>query len=125
MSSSAELGEGRRSGAGYIWLWMPIAIILVAGVSLSIAAYFNAEPQLTIAEAIAAGFGGVAGLIVGLFGAAIGLAVGLVGAAVGLVAAGGALAVTLFIVGSPIIAIILFVLLMRRPKSACPDPAMH
>jgi hypothetical protein len=32
---------------------------------------------------------------------------------------------TLFIVASPIIAIILIALLMRRPKSDCPNPAAH
>jgi len=109
------------------WFWTPIVLILFVGGAFSIAAY-TAEPSLTPFEAVAAGFGGLAGLIVGLFAAAIGIVVGLLGAAVGLLAAGGAAAVTLFIVASPILAIVLLFLVMRRPKSSgadCPDPAAH
>ena len=87
-------------------------------------AFFYGDTQLSIVESIAAGFGGLAAIIIGLFAAAFGVIVGLFGALIGLVAAGGALAMTLFIVGSPIIAIILFVLLMRRPKG-CPDQSAH
>jgi len=74
---------------------------------------------------MAAGFGGLAGIIIGLIAAIFGLIVGLVGALIGLAAAGGAVAVTLFIVASPIIALILIFLLMRRPKADCPDPEAH
>ncbi len=92
---------------------------------MSIGMYFYADTQLTIVEAIAAGFGALAGILVGLIGAVVGIVLGLLGALIGLVAAGGAVAVTLFIIGSPIIAIILLVLLMRRPKADCPNPDAH
>ncbi len=116
--------ETGRKGGGAAWLYAPIILILFLGGALSIGAYFYSEPHLTIMESLAAGFGGLAAIIVGLFAAAIGVIVGLFGAALGVVAAGGAVAMTLFIVASPIIAIILIVLLMRRPKN-CPDPAVH
>lgn len=117
---------GRSGGAGVAWLYMPIVLILFLGAALSVAAYSFSETDLTVAESIAAGFGGLAGIILGLFGAAIGVVVGLIGALIGLVAAGGAVAMTLFIVASPVIALILFALLLRRPKSAsCPDPGAH
>ncbi len=106
------------------WLYAPIFLILVLGAALSVGAYFYSEPQLTVAESIAAGFGGMAGIIVGLLGAAFGIVMGLLGALVGLVAAGGAVALTLFIVGSPLLAIILIFMLMRRSRD-CPDPAAH
>lgn len=115
--------EPARSSAG--WLYAPVILILFLGGALSVGAYFYGDPQLTVAESIAAGFGALAGIIVGLIGAIFGVVVGLMGALIGLVAAGGAVAMTLFIIGSPIIAIILLVLLMRRPKSNCPDPAAH
>ena len=104
---------------------MPVVLILFLGGALSVGAYFYGDPQLTIAESIAAGFGALAGIMIGMIGALFGLAVGLLGALIGLVAAGGAVAMTLFIIGSPIIAIILIVMLMRRPKSDCPNPAAH
>ena len=126
--ASIESGqESARSGGGMLWFWLPIVLILFVGGALSVAAYF-VEPGLTIPESLAAGYGGLAGIIVGLFAAAIGVVVGLFGALLGLVATGGALALTLFIVASPILAIVLFVLLMRRPKASgaeCPDPAVH
>ena len=122
-TTDMETYEERRGG-GLFWFWVPVVLILFLGVAFSVAAY-NLEPGLTIAEALTAGFVGVAGLIAGLFAAAFGVILGLVGALIGVVAAGGAVAMTLFIVGSPIIAIILFVLLMRRPKSACPNPDAH
>ena len=78
-----------------------------------------------IVESIAAGFGGLAGIIIGLFAALFGVILGLIGALIGVVAAGGAVAMTLFIIGSPILAIILLFLLMRKSKSDCPDPAAH
>lgn len=120
----ADYGVQKRS-SGMAWLYMPIVLILFLGAALSVAAYNFSDTDLTVAESIAAGFGGLAGIILGLIGAAIGIVVGLIGALVGLVAAGGAVAVTLFIVGSPIIALVLFVLLLRRPKTACPDPGVH
>lgn len=116
-------GEGRRSG-GLFWFWAPLALILFVGVAFSAAAYASGN-GLTVAESIAAGFGGLAGVIIGLFGAAIGLVVGLIGALIGVVAAGGAVALTLFILASPVLAIVLFALLMRRRKSDCPDPSAH
>ena len=117
---------GSSGGRSMTWLYAPIVLILFLGAALSVAAYNFADTDLSIAESIAAGFGGLAGVILGLFGAAIGIVVGLIGALVGLVAAGGAVAMTLFIVASPILAIILFALLMRRPKTAaCPDPGAH
>lgn len=121
--TTTDYGE-TGSGGGAAWFYVPVVLILVLGAALSAAAYMAAGPQLTVLESIAAGFGGLAGVILGLFGAAIGVALGLFGALLGLVAAGGAVTMTLFILGSPIIAIILFVLLLRRPKS-CPDPAAH
>ncbi len=121
----ADYQGARRSGS-MAWLYAPIVLILFLGAALSVAAYSFSDADLTLAESVAAGFGGLAGIILGLIGAAIGIVVGLIGALVGLVAAGGAVAMTLFIVGSPIIALILIVILMRRPKSAaCPDPGAH
>ncbi len=120
----ADYGVQKRS-SGLAWLYMPIVLILFLGAALSVAAYNFSDTDLTVAESIAAGFGGLAGIILGLIGAAIGIVVGLIGALIGLVAAGGAVAVTLFIVGSPIIALVLFFLLMRRPRNACPEPAVH
>ena len=113
-----------RRGGGAAWFYIPIVLILLLGGALSIVAFTASDPQLTILESLAAGFGGLAAVIVGIFAAAFGVIIGLIGAAIGLIAAGGAVAMTLFIVGSPIIAIILIVLLMRRPKS-CPDPSAH
>jgi hypothetical protein len=123
-NNDTDYGVQKRS-SGMGWLYMPIVLILFLGAALSVAAYNFSETDLTVAESIAAGFGGLAGIILGLIGAAIGIVVGLIGALIGLVAAGGAVAVTLFIVGSPIIALVLFVLLMRRPKNACPEPGAH
>lgn len=120
----ADYGVQKRS-SGLAWLYAPIVLILFLGAALSVAAYNFSETDLTVAESIAAGFGGLAGIILGLIGAAIGIIVGLIGALIGLVAAGGAVAVTLFIVGSPIIALVLLALLLRRPKSACPEPGAH
>lgn len=122
--TTSDYGDARQSSGGLAWLYLPVVLILFLGGALSVGAYFYSEPQLTVMESIAAGFGGLAGLIFGLIAAAFGIVVGLIGALVGLVAAGGAVAMTLFIVASPVIAIILIFLLMRRQK-ACPDPAMH
>lgn len=122
--TNADYAIETRRGGGAAWLWAPIVLILFLGGAMSVGMYFYGEPQLTILESLAAGFGSLAAIIVGLFAAAIGVIVGLFGALLGIVAAGGAVAMTLFIVGSPIIAIVLFVLLMRRPKT-CPDPGLH
>lgn len=116
-------GEGRRSG-GLFWFWVPLTLILFVGVAFSIAAYASGH-GLTIAESLAAGFGGLAAVIIALFGAAISVIVALIGALISLVAAGGAVALTLFVLASPVLAIVLFVLLMRRRKSDCPDPSIH
>lgn len=117
-------GDVRRSPS-LAWLYMPIVLIIFLGGALSVAAYNFSDTDLTVAESIAAGFGGLAGIILGLIGAAIGIVVGLIGALVGIVAAGGAVAMTLFIIASPILALVLLALLMRRPKNACPDPGAH
>ena len=107
--TTSDYHEPTRSSSA-AWLYVPIVLILFLGGALSVGAYFWGDPQLTIAESLAAGFGGLAGIIIGLIAAIFGLFVGLIGAAIGLVAAGGAVAVTLFIVASPIIAIILIAL---------------
>ena len=126
MSNQEPAYQGERRGGGMAWLYMPIVLILFLGAALSVAAYNFSETDLSAAESVAAGFGGLAALILGLIGAAIGIVVGLIGALIGLVAAGGAVAMTLFIVGSPIIALILIGLLWRRSKQiACPDPGAH
>lgn len=119
--------ETRRSG-GSSWFFITLALVLFLGGALAVGAYIYGDPQPTVLEAIVAGFAGLAAVIIGLVGAAIGIVVGLIGAILGVVAAGGAVAFTLFIIGSPIIALILFVLLMRRNKDcpdACPDPSAH
>lgn len=119
-----DYSEPRRGGAG--WFYAPIVLILFLGGALSVGAYFYSEPQLTILEAITAGFAGLAGIIIGLIAAVFGIVVGLLGALIGVVAAGGAVAMTLFIVGSPLLAIILIIMLMRRSRSSdCPDPSAH
>ncbi len=115
--------EERKGGGGILLATLVILIFL--GAALSAAAYIFGEPDLTVIESVGAGFGGLAALIVGLFAAAIGVVLGLFGALAGIVAAGGAVALTLFIVASPIIAIILLVLLMRSRSSDCPDPDAH
>lgn len=121
MTSTEMDVYSERRGGGLFWFWAPIVLILFVGGAFSLAAYFS-DSGLTVVESVAAGFGGLAALIVGLFAAAVGILVGLFGALLGLATAGGAVAVTLFIVASPILAIILFLLLMRRPKCECPEP---
>ncbi len=119
----SDYHETRRRGGG-AWFYVPVVLILFLGSVLTLGAYFYADTQLTIMEALAAGFGGLAAIIVGIIAAVVGLVLGLFGALIGIVAAGGAIAMTLFIVGSPVIAIILIVMLTRRSKT-CPDPAAH
>ncbi len=106
------------------WLMIPVVLIVFLGGALSVGAYFNSEPDLTALEAVAVGFGGLAAIIIGLFAAALGIIVGLIGALLGVVAAGGAVVMTLFIVGSPIIAIVLIFMMMRK-RDNCPDPGAH
>lgn len=122
--ATTDYGTEKRGG-GLNAVMVTFIILLFAGTALSGAAYVFNDQGLTITESMAAGFGGLAGIIIGLIGAMIGIVVGLLGALIGIVAAGGAVAFTLFLVGSPIIAIILFVLLMRSRKTDCPDPDMH
>lgn len=124
MATSTQDGE-RSGGGGRVFLWAIVFILLFLGGALSGAAYVFSEQELTAVESIGAGFGGLAGLIIGIFGAIASVIIGLVGAVIGIVVAGGALAFTLFLVGSPIIAIILFLLLMRSRKTSCPDPDAH
>ncbi|MEO1252229.1 MAG: hypothetical protein AAFW81_07785 [Pseudomonadota bacterium] len=122
--SSSDYDDARRGGAGGA-IVVTFSVLIFLGLALSAAAFIFADQELTVVESIGAGFGGVAGIILGLVGAVIGVVVGLFGALLGVIAAGGAVALTLFIVGSPIIAIILIVLLMRRRSTDCPDPDVH
>ncbi len=123
--ATTDYGDVKRGG-GSGWFFAPIILILFLGGALSVGAFFYSDPQLTVLESITAGFAGLAGLIIGLLAAAFGILLGLLGALIGLVAAGGAVAMTIFIIGSPLLAIILIVMLMRRSKSSdCPDPSAH
>jgi len=124
--ATSDYSDTRRGG-GAGWFYAPILLILFLGAALSVGAYFFSDTQLTIVEAITAGFAGTAGMIIGLLGAALGVIVGLFGALIGIVAAGGAVALTFFILGSPLLAIVLIIMLMRRSKSSaeCPDPGAH
>ena len=122
--TTTDYHDGSKSG-GMAWVAAPVILILFLGAALSVGAYFQTDPQLTIAESLFAGYGALAGLIVALIVAAVGVIVAVFTALMGLVAAGGAVAVTLFVIGSPIIALILLFLLMRRSKADCPDPAAH
>ncbi len=122
--TTSDYNEPSRGG-GASWILAPVVLILFLGAALSVGVYFYSDTQLTVAEAMAAGFGGLAGLIIGLVVAAFSIVIALVGALIGVVAAGGAVAMTVFIIASPVIALILLFLLMRRSKSSCPDPAAH
>ncbi len=121
--ANSEYRQPAKTG-GMAWIMAPVVMILILGAALSVGAYFYNDVQLTAAESIAAGFGGLAAIIVGLIAAVFGVLMGLIGALIGLVAAGGAIGITLFIVASPVIAIILIVMLMRKSK-ACPEPGAH
>ena len=123
--ATTDYDDQRSRGGGLAWFYVPIVLILFLGGAMSVGAYMYNDVDLTIMESMAAGFGGLAAIIVGLIAAAIGIVIGLFGALLGVIAAGGAVAMTLFIVGSPVIALILLFLLMRRPKQNCPDPAAH
>lgn len=108
-----EFDYKKKSSAGF-WVFLPIILFLLVGAGLSFAAYVYAEPELTALESLGAGFGGLAGIIIGLFATLFGLILALVGTVIGIITAAGAIAVTIFLVGSPVIAIILFILLMRE-----------
>lgn len=116
-----HMDTGRR-GTSSVWAGIVFALVLLSGAALSILAF--QQNDISIVEAIAVGFAGVGGIIIGLIATIFGLIVSLIGAAIAVVATGGALALTAFIIGSPIIALILFALLMRKDKS-CPDPSVH
>ena len=109
-----ETYEEKKSGG--LWFFLPVLIFLLVGAGLSIAAYVYAEPELTAAESIGAGFGGLAGIIIGLFGAIIGLIFALFATILGLIFAAGSIAFAIFLVASPLIAVILFILLIRERK---------
>ena len=111
--------EERRGGGGIILTTLVILIFL--GAALSFAAYVFGDADLTIVESAAAGFGGLAGIIIGIFGAVFGIVLGLFGALIGVVAAGGAVALTLFIIGSPIIALVLIFVVLRSRRSDTPN----
>jgi len=114
--------EQSHNNSSMLWLWIPFLSILILGTVFSIAAY--QQNDLTMMESIIAGFLGVGGLFIGLLAGFFGLIVGLLGGLIGLVVAGGAVTLTLFIIGSPIIALILLFLLTRR-SNQCPDPSAH
>lgn len=103
--SGSNVERGERRGGGAIWFWAPVLIILFVGAAFSVGAYFHSDADLSVVESIAAGYVGVAGLIIGLFGAFFGL-----------VAAGGAVAFALFIVASPALTIILLIILLTRNR---------
>jgi hypothetical protein len=124
-SYEVEQAGERRGGSGLAWLYLPLVLIVFLGGALSVAAYSFSDEPLTIAESLAAGFGGLAGIIIGLIGAVVGVIIALLSTAFGLVVAGGAVGVTLFVIASPIIAIILIAMLMRRQRNACPEPGAH
>ncbi len=115
--------DGRSRGAA--WLYMPIILILLLGVGLSIAAHQYSDVELSVAESVAAGFGGLVALILGLVAAAIGVIGSLFAALLAIIAAGGAVAVTIFILVSPVVALVLIAVLMRRRRNDCPDPGVH
>ena len=113
MARDQDMPRERRGGA--VWFWTPVIIIVLTGAGLSLAAYLH-EPTLTAAEAVALGFGGLSALIAALTVGLFSVFTGLPAAVAGLAVAGGAIVVTLFLVASPAIAIILFILLLRRSK---------
>lgn len=119
---SYELNTHRGSSLMTILSVLTLLFIVSAG-SLAILA-FNHNPGISIVEAIGMGFVGVGGVIAAAFAAVIGIIIGLLGAIFGIAIGGGAIAITLFVLASPVIALILFALLMRRGR-ACPDPSRH
>ena len=121
-AESYELNTHRGNSLMTILSVLAVLLIVSAG-SLAILA-FNHNPDISIVEAISLGFVGVGGIIAAAFAAIIGIIVGLLGAIFGIAIGGGALAVTLFVLASPVIALVLFALLMRRGRD-CPDPSQH
>lgn len=111
-----------RSNSSAMWLWIPLIVVLVGGTALSFVAY--QQNDITILEAIIGGFVGLAGIFIGLVGGLFGLIVGLAAGLFGVATAGGAIAITLFVLASPVLAIVFLWLLLRRSKE-CPDPSMH
>ena len=112
-----DIDPDRRRGGGPNWLWLVVVVFLLVGAALSIAAYAFGEPDLTALESLGAGFGGLAGIILGLIAALIGTVISLIGAVFGLIIAAGTIAVTIFFIASPVVAIILFFLLMREKRA--------
>ena len=113
----ANNGENfEKKSGGLLWVWLPVLLFMLVGAALSFAAYVYAEPELTAVDALGAGFGGLAGVIIGLFATLFGLIIALVASLIGLLTAAGAIAVTIFLIGSPVIAIILFILLLRERR---------
>jgi len=121
-TENLELASRRGSGIGVI-LSVIAVLFVVAGISLALLA-FNQNPGISIVEAIGTGFAATGGIVVAIFAALISVVVGLIAAVFGIAVGGGAIAITLFVLASPIIAIILFAVLMRRGRD-CPDPAQH
>ena len=117
-----ELGARRGSSLVTVLSVLTVLILVAAG-SLAFLA-FTHDPGISIVEAIGVGFVGVGGIIVAIFATIIGVLIGLVGAVFGIAVGGGAIAITLFVLASPVIALVLFAVLMRRGKD-CPDPARH
>lgn len=113
-----------QRGSGFLATTYVLATLFVmASASLAVLA-FNQNPGISIIGAIETGFTATGGLIIALFAGLFSVAFGLVAALFGIAVGGGAIAITLFIIASPIIAILLFVLLARQAKR-CPDPAQH
>lgn len=116
--------ESHRGGSRLMTILSVVTVLYVVSAgSLAILA-FNQNPDISIVEAIGMGFVGVGGIIVAGFAAIIGIVIGLIGAVFGIAVGGGAIAVTLFVLASPVIALVLFALLMRRGRD-CPDPSRH
>ncbi|HXI87437.1 MAG TPA: hypothetical protein VNH64_08260, partial [Parvularculaceae bacterium] len=64
--SHLDASSDDRRGGGLFWFWTPILIILFVGAALSALAYMHGLGE-SPAGAIAAGFGGVVAVIVGVF----------------------------------------------------------
>lgn len=115
-----ERGRGSepRVGGGLAFITIPAILYLMTSLGLGVAFYTNAETDIGVVEAIIAGFGATAGIIVGLVVAAFGTVLAFVTGVLGIAFAGGALLVTLFIMASPVIAIVLLMLMMRPSRSS-------
>ena len=124
MSTESYELAGRKGNGPWIAFATVMALLLVAALSFTIVILVH-EPGLTIPEALAGGFGGVGGLVIGLIAAVLSLIAGLIATVFGLAVGGGALALTLFLLASPVIALVLIWILMRRRSVECPDPSRH